>query len=173
MADAEVEAPICWPHDSKSRLIVKDPDAGKDWGLDEKRVAEDEMVGQHQLKGHKSEQTLEDSEGQRSLECCSAWGHKESDTTEWLNSHNNNKPESPVRNSWETNLLGNAQTSPWISLLALWEPVALILAWRRHKLEHGSRHPQTGFRSVRHSPPRSQNCCLDMGAPSSICLVFP
>ena len=44
-ADAEVEAPICWPHDLKSHLIVKDPDAGKDRGQDEKGVAEDEMVG--------------------------------------------------------------------------------------------------------------------------------
>ena len=42
--DAEAEAPIIWPHDVKSRLIGKDPDAGKDWGQKEKRVAE-EMVG--------------------------------------------------------------------------------------------------------------------------------
>ena len=30
--DAEAEAPILWPHDMKSWLIGKDPDAGKDWG---------------------------------------------------------------------------------------------------------------------------------------------
>ena len=29
--DAEAEAPILWPPDAKSRLIGKDPDAGKDW----------------------------------------------------------------------------------------------------------------------------------------------
>ena len=43
--DAEAEAPIFWPHDAKSQLIGKDPDAGKDWGQKEKRATEDEMVG--------------------------------------------------------------------------------------------------------------------------------
>ena len=42
--DAEAEAPILWPHDAKSWLIGKDPEAGKDWGQKEKWVAEDEMV---------------------------------------------------------------------------------------------------------------------------------
>ena len=42
-------------------------DAGKDWGWKEKRVVEDEMVRYHWLNGHESEQTPEDSEGQRSL----------------------------------------------------------------------------------------------------------
>ena len=41
------------------------------------------MVGwHHQLNGHEFEQVLGDGEGQRSLECCSPWGHKELDTTE-------------------------------------------------------------------------------------------
>ena len=43
--DAEAEAPILCPPDVKSQLIGKDPDAGKDWGQEEKGVAEDEMVG--------------------------------------------------------------------------------------------------------------------------------
>ena len=43
--DAEAEAPILWPPDVKTRLIGKDPDAGKDWRQKEKRAAEDEMVG--------------------------------------------------------------------------------------------------------------------------------
>ena len=42
--DAQVEAPVLWPPDTKSRLFGKDPDAGKDWGLKEKRVAEDEVI---------------------------------------------------------------------------------------------------------------------------------
>ena len=42
--DGEAEAPIVWPPDAKSQLIRKDPDAGKDWGQEEKGVAEDEMV---------------------------------------------------------------------------------------------------------------------------------
>ena len=43
--DAEAEAPILWPPDVKSRLIWKDPDAGKDWRQEEKGTTEDEMVG--------------------------------------------------------------------------------------------------------------------------------
>ena len=46
-----------------------------------KGATEDEMIGRHhQLNGHEFQQTPEDSEGQRSLACCSPWGHKESDT---------------------------------------------------------------------------------------------
>ena len=44
-ADSEVEAPVLWPPDAKSRLIGKDSDAGKDWGQEVKGEAEDEMVG--------------------------------------------------------------------------------------------------------------------------------
>ena len=43
-AEAEAEAPILWPPDVKSLLNGKDPDAGKDWGQEEKWVAENEMV---------------------------------------------------------------------------------------------------------------------------------
>ena len=42
--DAEAEVPILWPPDAKSQLIEKDPDAGKDWGWEEKGAAEDDMV---------------------------------------------------------------------------------------------------------------------------------
>ena len=44
----DAEAPILWPPDAKSRLIAKDPDAGKDWGQEEKGMTEDEMVGWHE-----------------------------------------------------------------------------------------------------------------------------
>ena len=45
------------------------------------------MVGwHHQLNGHEFEYTLGVGDGQGSLACCSPWGHKESDTTERLNS---------------------------------------------------------------------------------------
>ena len=77
-ADAETEALILWPPDAKSWLIGKDPDAGKDWGQEEKGTTEKEMAGWHQ--------TLEDGDGQGSLACCSLWGCKESVTTEPLNS---------------------------------------------------------------------------------------
>ena len=43
--DVEAETPVIWPHDGKSWLIWKDPDAGKDWGQEEKGTTEDEMVG--------------------------------------------------------------------------------------------------------------------------------
>ena len=49
-------------------------------------VTEDEMVGwPHRVYGHEFEQSPGDSEGQRSLVCCSLWGHKELDMTEQLN----------------------------------------------------------------------------------------
>ena len=54
--DSEAETPILWPSDAKNWLIEKDPDAGKDWRLEEKGMTEDEMVGwHHQLDGHESE----------------------------------------------------------------------------------------------------------------------
>ena len=43
-AEAEAEAPVVWPLDAKNWLIEKDPDAGKDWGQNEKVAAEDDMV---------------------------------------------------------------------------------------------------------------------------------
>ena len=85
-ADAEAEAPILWPHDVKSQLIEKDLDAGENWGQEEKGTTDDKMVGWHcWLNGHEFEQALGDDEGQGSLACCSPWGRKESDRTEWLN----------------------------------------------------------------------------------------
>ena len=90
--DTEAETSILWPPDAKRQLIGKDPDAGKDWGQEEKWVTEDEMVGwRHRHNGHGFEQTQGDSEGQGSLTCYSLWGQKESDMTEWLN---NNKRSS-------------------------------------------------------------------------------
>ena len=54
--DAEAETPILWPSHAKSRLIGKDPDAGRDWGQEEKGMTEDDMAGwHHQLDGHESE----------------------------------------------------------------------------------------------------------------------
>ena len=54
--DAEAETPILWPLDVKSRFIWKDPDAGRDWGQEEKGTTEDEMAGwHHQLDRHESE----------------------------------------------------------------------------------------------------------------------
>ena len=75
--DIEAETPILWPPDAKSWLIWKDPDVGKDWGQEEKRTTEDEMVGwHHQLNGH--------SLG-RLQELVMDRDRKDSDTTERLN----------------------------------------------------------------------------------------
>ena len=84
--DAEAEAPILWLPDVKSWLIGKDPDNGKDWRQEEKGTTEDEMVGwHHQLDGHEFEEALVAGDGQGSLACCSPWGRKELNMTEWLN----------------------------------------------------------------------------------------
>ena len=62
-----------------------DPSAllsGSATGQEKKGVAEDEMVGwHHRLNGHESEQTLGDSEGQRSVAHFGPWCGQESGTT--------------------------------------------------------------------------------------------
>ena len=83
--NAEADTPILCPPDVKNWLIGKGPDAGKDWRWERKGMTEDEMVGcHHRLNGHEFEQAPGVSDGQGSLVCCSPWGCKESDTTEWL-----------------------------------------------------------------------------------------
>ena len=73
----DAEAPILWPPDSKSCLIGKDSDAGKDWGQEEKGATEDEMfAGHHRLNGHEFEQTPGNTEGKGNLARCSLWDHR-------------------------------------------------------------------------------------------------
>ena len=77
MTDVEAETPILWPRHAKSWLIWKDPDAGKDWGQEEKGMIEDETVGwHHRLNRHEFGWTLGAGDGQGGLECCSSWGHR-------------------------------------------------------------------------------------------------
>ena len=84
--DAEAETPILCPPHAKSWLIGKDPDAGRDWGQEEKGTTEDEMAGwHHRLDAHEFGWTPVVGDGQGGLACCDSWGRKESDTTEWLN----------------------------------------------------------------------------------------
>ena len=124
----DAEAPIIWPHDAKSQLTGKDPDAGKDW-RQEKGTTEDEMVGcHHQLNSQESEQTLGDCEGQGSLESCSSWGHKELDTTEQLN----NK----CRYHRVSASLGAHYKEPPLNQMIFWKmlltlPVISGLGWQR------------------------------------------
>ena len=71
--DAEAETPILWPPDAKRWLIGKDPDAGKDWGQEEKGTAEEEMVGwHHRLDGHGFGWTPGVGDGQGGLACCNS-----------------------------------------------------------------------------------------------------
>ena len=62
------------------------PDAGKEWVWEEKETTENEMVEWHHwLNGHGFVWTLGVGDGQGGLACCTSWGRRESDTTEWLN----------------------------------------------------------------------------------------
>ena len=73
---------LMWTADSSG------PDAGKEWRQKEKRTTQEEMVGwYHWCNGHELGKTQGDGEGQRSLVCCSPWGHEELDTTWWLNKY--------------------------------------------------------------------------------------
>ena len=83
--DTEVKL---WPPDVKSQLIGKDPETGKEWGQEERTIA-DEMVGcHHWLSGHGFDHTAGDIEGQWSLLCCSPWDHKKLDITKQVNYNN-------------------------------------------------------------------------------------
>ena len=92
--DVEVETPILWPPDVKSWLIGKDPDAGKDWGQEEKGTTEDEMAGwHHRLDGHGFGLTPGVGHGQGGLACCSPWcrrdGHDWATELNWTESCQN------------------------------------------------------------------------------------
>ena len=95
--DSEGEAPILWPPDVRSWNIRKDPDAGKEWRQEKTGMTEYEMVGWHQwLNGYEFEQALGDGERQGSLTCCSSWGQKKSDTTDWTATTKNPSPNFKV-----------------------------------------------------------------------------
>ena len=84
--DAKAEIPMLWPPDLESWLIWKDPDAGKDWGQEEKGTTEGEMAGwHHRLNGHEFGWTLGVGDGQGGPACCNSWGLEELGMTEQLN----------------------------------------------------------------------------------------
>ena len=94
--DVEAETPILWLPDVNSWLVGKDPDAGKDWGQEEKGMTEDEMVGWH----HPSSTqwtwfgwTPGVSDGQGGLACCGSWSRTRlSNWTELMLYPNAKKP---------------------------------------------------------------------------------
>ena len=84
--DAKAETPVLWPPHVKSWLIGKDSDAGRDWGAG----GEGDDRGGDGWMASPTRWTWVwvnsgSCDGQRSLVCCSSWGHKESDMTERLN----------------------------------------------------------------------------------------
>ena len=84
--DAEAETPILWPPHENSWLIGKDPDAGRDWGQEEKGTTEDEMAGWHHwLDAHEFGWTPGVGDGQGGLVCWDSCSCKELDTIERLN----------------------------------------------------------------------------------------
>ena len=114
----DAEAPVLWPPDGKNWLIWKDPDAEKYWRQEEKGTTEDETVGwHHRLDGHEFEQAPGDGDEQGSLACCSPCGHKESDTTEWLNWTEHLK----VVLDFSVNLRVRKYSSLLFNLLPLWK----------------------------------------------------
>ena len=77
----DAKALILWPPDAKSQLIAKDPDAGQDWGQEEKGATEEETFGwHHRANARESEKTLGDSKEQGSP-ASSVHGIAESDMT--------------------------------------------------------------------------------------------
>ena len=89
--DTEAEVLVLWPHDGKSQLIRKDPDAGKDWRQEEKGTTEDETTHWTLTKWTWVLAISGRWWRTGSLVCCSPWGCKELNKTEWLNNSNNNR----------------------------------------------------------------------------------
>ena len=117
----------------KSWLIWKDPDAGRDWGQEEKGTTEDETVGwHHRLNGHRFGWTLGVDNEQGGLVCCGSWGRKKSDTTERLNLTELDM-EKCIHSGWKGSLknwlicissyssISITQCSPHFP--ALWDPI--------------------------------------------------
>ena len=119
--DAEAETPVLWPPHLKSWLIGKDPDAGRDWGQEEKGTTEDEMAGwHHRLDGRESEWTP--GVGDREAWCAAIHGVA--------------KRQTRLSNWTELNIIQSIFTALKILCSAYsplpppnaWQPLALLLS---------------------------------------------
>ena len=103
--DVEAETPILWPPDAKSWLMWKDPDAGKDWGQEEKGMTEGEMVGwHHRLNGY----GFGGDSG-------SWWWTGRPGMLQFMGSQR-------VGHDWATELNWSSQPQVWLALLSISEP---------------------------------------------------
>ena len=157
-AEAEVEAPILWPPDAKNWLIWKRPNAGRDWGQEEKRATEDEMVERHHwLNAREFVQALGVGDGHESLAGFSPWVCKESDMTEWLSWTELKRfiIINPLGGQLVKNLTAMQKTL--VQFLGWQDPLqkrmathSSILAWRIPWTEEPIRLQSMGSQRVRH-----------------------
>jgi len=131
----------CWSWNSNTLATwweelthCKDHDAGKDWRQEEKGMTDDEIFQWHHwLYGHEFEQAPGVGDGQGDLVCCSPWGCKELDTTEWLNWTELNCFVTHVDFSWR--------------LVLSCLPSLCSLSWQTHP------HPQLNYHVHTHEVP--------------------
>ena len=96
----------CWSYNTFATWFKEPTHWKSPWCWERLRAGgeggwQDEMVRWHHLlSGHEFEQTPGVSEGQGSLACCSLWGRKELDTSEWLKNNSNNNVLTLVKLSW-------------------------------------------------------------------------
>ena len=168
--DAEAETPILWSPDAKSWLIWKDPDAGRDWGQEEKGTTEDEMVGWHLwLNVHEFGWIPEVDDGQGGLAFCGPWGHKESDMTEQLKWTENKKAKGKNRKDF-TCVFIIQQIFAQCHILGvsnLWGLMSDDLRWRWYNNNRNSMHNECIFLNTFESSPNHsftprqwRNCLL-------------
>ena len=72
--DVEAETPILWPHDEKSQLVGKNPDAGK---IEGRRGRQQRMRWLDSITDSMDMNLSKLQDIQGSLACCSLWGCKE------------------------------------------------------------------------------------------------
>ena len=117
--NAEAEVPVLWSPDTKSLLIGKDPDDGKDRRQEEKGMGKDGMVGwHHQLNGYEFGWAPGDGEGQGGL-ACSVHGVAKSQTrlSDWTTRDNLKCVGGCVSVTCKYAILYKGLEHPWILLL--------------------------------------------------------